>query len=137
MVVGWVDSSLTKYLVSTTRAAEPQPKLKIHELTRNNTKSSFGDLAFVIIRVIWGIVMFAQITRSFAIASKITSISLGTRFEPKRSKVNLRNLWMLISNSPLNWSYPLVPLNQIGQEATLDSSHPLRQNRATSKAELP
>jgi hypothetical protein len=33
-------------------AAEPQPKLKIHELTRNNTKSSFADCCFVIIRVI-------------------------------------------------------------------------------------
>jgi len=47
----------------------------IHEPTRCNTKSRFfGDLGFVIIRVISWIVMFrqnfAQIIRSFAIASQ-------------------------------------------------------------------
>jgi len=33
-------------------AAEPQPTLKIHEATRNTTKSSFWDLGFVRICVI-------------------------------------------------------------------------------------
>jgi hypothetical protein len=80
-------------------AAEPQPKRTIHELTRNNTKSSFGDLGFVIIRVISWIVMFrqnfAQITRGFAIGSPITQMFLRKNAS-KSSEGKLRNLRMIV-----------------------------------------
>ena len=45
---------------STDCSAPQSATSKRYEPTRNSTKSSFGDLGFVIIRVIWWIVMFRQ-----------------------------------------------------------------------------